>query len=284
MKRRGFTMTEMLVVLGIILLVVGMLLPMIARARRAAALTKCLAQMNQLGHSLIDFADAHDGQFPAASPVSGSGMGGGAPGGAGTGTEAMKAIGTKGPPGPFEANRGSGGGAGMSGNIRAFLVTYVGKDAKIWKCPEQPMKPPGSSAEPYAFVCNDETGEFFPGHWYVVGGTWSHGYMADMGGAGGQLPPLPLIAYDRNGAIDPLARRSGTALKWPLAKVVLFADSSIYFHSRQRVRPPESDSNLEFVSNFAFLDGHAETVRFKSMQAYRELFQPGAMVPPEPAL
>jgi len=47
-------------------------------------------------------------------------------------------------------------------------------------------------------VCDDATDEFFPGYWYVVGGTWSHGYMADMGGAGGRFGRLPVIVYDRN--------------------------------------------------------------------------------------
>ncbi|MEM7808906.1 MAG: prepilin-type N-terminal cleavage/methylation domain-containing protein [Planctomycetota bacterium] len=60
--RRGFTLVELLVVIGIIALLVGVLLPTLSRARSSAAQVKCATQVKQLGEAWVLFANDNKGR------------------------------------------------------------------------------------------------------------------------------------------------------------------------------------------------------------------------------
>lgn len=64
MKRRGFTLTELLVVIGILVLLISMLLPTLGRAREMAKQTACLSQLRQLSVATIALLADNEGQFP----------------------------------------------------------------------------------------------------------------------------------------------------------------------------------------------------------------------------
>jgi prepilin-type N-terminal cleavage/methylation domain-containing protein/prepilin-type processing-associated H-X9-DG protein len=62
--RGGFTLVELLVVIGIIAIMIGILLPTLARAREAARQSKCLNNMRQLSIATISFAQEHRSWMP----------------------------------------------------------------------------------------------------------------------------------------------------------------------------------------------------------------------------
>lgn len=63
-RRWGFTLVELLVVIGIIALLVGILLPTLNRARESARETQCMSNMRQWGMAYMMYADANKGWMP----------------------------------------------------------------------------------------------------------------------------------------------------------------------------------------------------------------------------
>jgi prepilin-type processing-associated H-X9-DG protein/prepilin-type N-terminal cleavage/methylation domain-containing protein len=63
-RHRGFTIVELLVVVGILLLLIGILLPVLAGARRQARELKCVTNLRTLGQAMTHYARMSDGYYP----------------------------------------------------------------------------------------------------------------------------------------------------------------------------------------------------------------------------
>jgi prepilin-type N-terminal cleavage/methylation domain-containing protein len=62
--RAGFTLVELLVVIGIIAVLISVLLPTLSRARESAKRTQCLSNLRQIAVFLNMYANQYNQQVP----------------------------------------------------------------------------------------------------------------------------------------------------------------------------------------------------------------------------
>lgn len=79
MKRKGFTLVELLVVIAIIALLMGVLMPALARVRQIAYRMICGTNLSGIGKAMVLYANDYDEEYPAGGgkkaewPTSGPG-------------------------------------------------------------------------------------------------------------------------------------------------------------------------------------------------------------------
>ena len=232
-QRRGFTLVELLVVIGIIAVLIGILLPTLARARRSAQVTQCLSNQRQLVIAMLMYCQDSKHVFPGGPgwvKVNGTPTNYSLPGIADYDTSARN---------PYSCNRDENQGP-------VWLAKYVKESKRIPACPADPeFKEEGSTFMDYR-----------TSYWYPM-----------------SLVFPPKNIWDHSAAQSPPQVRQVpqklTSVKHPTQKVVII-DRKTY-HTRNFIldtdKAPDAsgvvknatvskNKNVYVAAGFA--DGHAE--------------------------
>jgi prepilin-type N-terminal cleavage/methylation domain-containing protein/prepilin-type processing-associated H-X9-DG protein len=71
-RGKGFTLVELLVVIGIIALLISILLPSLNRARETANRVKCASNLRQVGQAILLYANENKGAYPRTKYTAGT--------------------------------------------------------------------------------------------------------------------------------------------------------------------------------------------------------------------
>jgi prepilin-type N-terminal cleavage/methylation domain-containing protein len=106
-RRAGFTLVELLVVIGVIAILAAILFPVLSAARESARLAACRSNLRQIGVAIKSYMQDYDDKFPDLPARPGT----------------------------------SGGDQHYFGAAAKMLLPYA-KDKKVFRCFSQPERPP----------------------------------------------------------------------------------------------------------------------------------------------
>src|SRR5687767_3876918 len=122
--RRGVTLVELLVVIGIVVLVIALVLPTLARARESSRRVSCLSNVRQLTTAALAYASANDHFLPEAASAN-------------TSLESAMCPRARFKP-PWTPDNQGGVACYVLPSVGGLLEAYLAAGGASWRCPSAP--------------------------------------------------------------------------------------------------------------------------------------------------
>ena len=272
-SRTAFTLVELLVVIGIIALLISILLPTLNKARESAKIVSCLSNVRQLANTTAMYVNDNKVTLPDAFY---NNAGGFAPKGKGA------VVGT-----PFTftvAATGQTANAVVQPSIGAAFEPYLGDSTAdgVWQCPgaaglsgtassgtNQPYVKEGDN--PYSgFAATDQ---WIPNYFYFN----SKNFLTFAAGnltAERAIPGFPGTDWTVRNISGLKATAAQSASEQGSTRIPIFVEYKSNYHTTVTtdVYVMKAGEKTDYAGNYGYLDGHAQTQRYKTLAGYMSQF------------
>ena len=251
--RSGFTLVELLVVIGVLAALAALLLPALQTAHESARRAACLANVRQLTLAAATYVRDNNGYLPEAATIN---------------------VPFEGPMSPRTYNSppwtviSAPQDLYVLPSIGGLLRRYLAPDGLSWRCPSSPENVFRESFvlqgdDPYSgteVAPNPDL--FWPNYNYMAGKEWF--FQARLGG--------PFLARYR---MRDWAARNVSGLRETKASATQPPSAIVLFHDRYSTyhATPKADIYLhpvdgDYYASYGYLDGHAEGRSYRNVDEY----------------
>jgi prepilin-type N-terminal cleavage/methylation domain-containing protein len=244
-RDRGFTLTELLVVIGIVVIVLALVLPTLGKTRESARRVECLSNVRQLSMAALAYVNVNKSYLPEAGS-----------GNYGAFAPLSPQTQRKPPWTPLGAD------AYVLPSIGGLLQSYLGDRAEAyWKCPAAPAD---GSVEAFQFSGDDPyegvglNDRFWPNYSYMAGKEWFSQIHSPFA--------APYHFQDWVSRNVSGLRVNQAAAGQSSSRVVIFYERQSTYHSRRRSNIYFEDG--DYYATFGYLDGHAEGKSYTNATGY----------------